>query len=355
MVLLISENELIAGDVKTVPKNIKMKDIAEKLNISVVAVSKALNGKSGVSDELRMKVRKTADEMGYRHDTAVKRKSDLSNNIGIIVAERYVQEDSFYFKFFRHISQLLQVNDHYAFFQTLSQTAEDNVVLPKMLFQQRVDGIIMLGQVSKKYTKAILETKIPVVFLDFYNEHINTDCVICDSFYASYEMTNYLIQNGHRDIAFVGNIRATSSIQDRYLGYAKSLIEHNIPLRDNYVLSDRDLATGLHTPVELPVVMPTAFVCNCDETACMLITQLKQLGYRVPDDISVTGFDNSVYSTISVPNITTIEVNTAHMSKLAVEGILQKIEKPSFSMGMVHVNGQIIYKDSVRSLNYPDK
>lgn len=337
------------------PKNVKMKDIAEKLNISVVAVSKALSGKSGVSDELRMKVRKTADEMGYRHDIVTKRKSNPSNNIGIIVAERYVQEDSFYFKFFRHISQLLQVNDHYAFFQTLSQTSEDNVILPKMLFQQRVDGIIMLGQVSKKYTKAILETKIPVVFLDFYNEHINTDCVICDSFYASYEMTNYLIQNGHRDIAFVGNIRATSSIQDRYLGYAKSLIEHNIPLRENYVLSDRDLATGLQTTVELPVVMPTAFVCNCDETACMLIAQLKQLGYRIPDDISVTGFDNSVYSTISDPNITTIEVNTAYMSKLAVEGILQKIEKPSFSMGMVHVNGQIIYKDSVRSLNYPDK
>ncbi len=335
-------------------KNVRMKDVAEKLGISVVAVSKALSGKAGVSDELRMRVKKTADEMGYRYDTASKRKADRSNNIAVIVAERYVQEDSFYFKFFRHISQLLQLSEHYAFFQTLSQSAEENSVIPKILFQQRVDGIIMLGQVSKKYTQAILNTKIPVVFLDFYNEHINTDCVICDSFYASYEMTNYLIQNGHRDIAFVGNIRATSSIQDRYLGYEKSLIEHNIPLRENYVLSDRDLSTGLQTPVVLPIVMPTAFVCNCDETACRLVTQLKNLGYRIPDDISVTGFDNSVYSTISDPNITTIEVNTAYMSKLAVEGLLQKIEKPSFSMGMVHVNGQIIYKDSVRSLNYPE-
>ncbi|MBQ5320395.1 MAG: LacI family DNA-binding transcriptional regulator [Oscillospiraceae bacterium] len=333
-------------------KEVKMKDIAEKLGVSIVAVSKALSGKSGVSDELRMKIRKTADEMGYRYAASLKRKADRSNNIGVIVAERYVQEDSFYFKFFRHISQLLQVSDHYAFFQTLSQSAEDNAILPKIFFQQRVDGIIMLGQVSKKYTRAILDTKIPVVFLDFYNEQVNTDCVICDSFYASYEMTNYLIQNGHRDIAFVGNIHATSSIQDRYLGYYKSLIEHNIPIREQYVLSDRDLDTGLQKPVVLPIVMPTAFVCNCDETACMLIAQLKRLGYRVPEDISVTGFDNSVYSTISDPHVTTIEVNTAYMSKLAVEGLLQKIEKPSFSMGMVHVNGKIIYKDSVRSLNY---
>ncbi|MGN0641857.1 MAG: LacI family DNA-binding transcriptional regulator [Huintestinicola sp.] len=337
------------------PKEVTMKNIAEKLGISVVAVSKALSGKKGVSDELRTRVRRTADEMGYRYETAAVRKKDCSNNIGIIVAERYIQEDSFYFKFFRHISNLIQVSDHYAFFQTLSQKAEEKAVLPKMLFQQRVDGIIMLGQVSKNYTKAILDTKIPVVFLDFYNEQINTDCIICDSFYASYEMTNYLIHNGHKDIAFVGNIRATSSIQDRYLGYEKSLIEHNIPLRENYILSDRDLETGKCHPIELPVVMPTAFVCNCDETACHLINQLRQEGYRVPEDISVTGFDNSVYSSISNPNITTIEVNTSYMSKLAVEGILQKIKKPSFSMGMVHVNGRIIFKDSVRSLNYSDE
>lgn len=337
------------------PKEVKMKDIADKLRVSVVAVSKALSGKSGVSDDLRMKVRRTADEMGYKYETAVKKKETCSNNIGIIVAERYIQEDSFYFKFFRHISQLLQVSEHYAFFQTLSQSAEENAVLPKMLFQQHVDGIIMLGQVSKKYTKAILDTKIPVVFLDFYNEQVNTDCIICDSFYASYEITNYLIHNGHKSIAFVGNIHATSSIQDRYLGYAKSLIEHDIPLSDKYVLNDRDLETGKHIPIELPVVMPSAFVCNCDETACQLINQLRQNGYRVPEDISVTGFDNSVYSNISDPNITTIEVNTAYMSKLAVEGILQKIKKPSFSMGMVHVNGKIVFKDSVRSLNYPDK
>ncbi|MGN0674726.1 MAG: LacI family DNA-binding transcriptional regulator [Oscillospiraceae bacterium] len=334
------------------PKEVKMKDIADKLGISVVAVSKALSGKNGVSEELRIKVRKTADEIGYKYETTAKKKTSCSNNIGIIVAERYIQEDSFYFKFFRHISKLLQVNDHYAFFQTLSQSAEDNAVIPKMLFQQRVDGIIMLGQVSKKYTKAIIDTKIPVVFLDFYNEQVNSDCIICDSFYASYEMTNYLIKNGHRSIAFIGNIHATSSIQDRYLGYAKSLIEHNIPLKDSYLISDRDTETGKFIPIELPVVMPTAFVCNCDETACRLISVLNENGYKVPDDISVTGFDNSIYSTISTPNITTIEVNTAQMASIAVDSLITKIKTPSVHTGMIQVKGKLIFKESVRSLNY---
>lgn len=336
------------------PKEVKMSDIADKLGVSTVAVSKALSGKPGVSEDLRIKIRRTADEMGYQYETAAKRKKSYSNNIGVIVAERYVQEDSFYFKFFRHISKHLQVNDHYAFFQTLSLQAEEKVILPKVLFQQHVDGIIILGQLSGKYIKEILETKIPVIFLDFYNQQVSSDCIICDSFYASYEMTNYLIHNGHKKIAFVGNIHATSSIQDRYLGYVKSLIEHEIMLSDTYVLSDRDIETGKLTPIELPVVMPTAFVCNCDETACKLIYQLKESGYRVPEDISVTGFDNSVYSNISNPKITTIEVNTAYMSKLAVDAIIQKIKKPSYSIGRVHVNGKIIFKDSVRSLNYDE-
>ena len=333
-------------------KEIKMKDIADKLGISIVAVSKALSGKSGVSEKLRTKVRRTAEEMGYRYDPSAKRKTERSSNIAVLVAERYMNEDSFYFKFFRHISKILQVNEQYAFFHTISKSEEEKVSLPDVIFRQRVDGIIVLGQVSDEYISAVMKTKIPTVFLDFYNEQVYTDCIIFDSFYASYEMTNYLIKNGHRNIAFVGNIHATSSIQDRYLGYAKSLIEHNIPVSNSYVLSDRDIETGKWIPIEMPVVMPTAFVCNCDEIAYLLINQLKNMGYKIPEDISVTGFDNSIYSELSDPSITTIEVNSAYMAELAVEGLLQKIKKSSFSMGMVHVNGNIIFKNSVRSLNY---
>ena len=158
---------------------------------------------------------------------------------------------------------------------------------------------------------------------------------------------------GHRKLAFVGSVKATSSIQDRYLGYMKSLMEHNIFVSSNYVLEDRG-ADGLMKPIDLPVDMPTAFVCNCDGTAYQLIGQLKKEGYRVPQDISVTGFDNSVYSEMSDPKITTIEVNTEQMSALAVETILKKIENPAYSIGRMPVGGRIIYKNSVRAIKEPD-
>ena len=233
----------------------------------------------------------------------------------------------------------------------LRTCAEEKIILPDVFFYQQVDGIIILGQLSNSYTQAVIDTKTPVVFLDFYNELTADSCVISDSFYGTYEMTNLLIRNGHRNIAFVGNIKTTSSIQDRYLGYLKSLIEHNIPIHDYYVLSDRNTETGEMENIELPLIMPTAFVCNCDETACRLINQLKDSGYRVPQDISVTGFDNSVYSTISSPNITTVEVNTDRMATIAVVALLEKIRTPSYEMGMIQVKGHIVAKESVMSIN----
>lgn len=333
-------------------KKVTMRDIAAKLNISVVAVSKALSDKRGVSDELRNKVKRTAEEMGYKIGETSQKKRSYSNNIGIIVAERYLSENSFYSRFIRSISTNLQKHEYYAFFHTLTERNEESVILPEIFFRQSVDGIIVLGQISDKYTRAVIGTKIPVVFLDFYNDLTSNSCIVCNSFYAVYEMTNYLIRNGHTNIAFVGNIHATSSIQDRYLGYMKSLIEHKIELHDYYVISDRDAETGRFIDLKLPLIMPTAFVCNCDEAAYRLINLLRENGYRVPEDISVTGFDNSVYSNISVPNITTVEVDTAKMSEIAVEALLARVKSTAYPIGMIQIKGKIVYKDSVMSLNF---
>lgn len=81
---------------------------------------------------------------------------------------------------------------------------------------------------------------LPKLFLDFYDEHAAIDSIVTDNFYGAYEITNYLIQCGHRDIAYVGNIYSTSSIQDRYLGYYKSLLEHGMVFEDRLLLNDRD-------------------------------------------------------------------------------------------------------------------
>ncbi|WP_461206137.1 LacI family DNA-binding transcriptional regulator [Clostridium sp. DL1XJH146] len=331
--------------------NITMKDIAEKLGVSNVTISKALNDKDGVSDELKEKIKNLAEDMGYRVNTVAKSmKEGISYNIGVILAERFTGEmNSFYLEFYKHIASTLEKYNYYGILQIINDKDEQELNLPRIYYERKVDGFIVLGQVSKEYVDTLQKIDIPVVCLDFYDEHNRIDTVITDSFYSTYEITNYLIKNGHRDIAYIGNIYATSSIQDRFLGYYKSLLEHRIELKDEYVIKDRD-EKGAFIELDMPEKMPTAFVCNCDKIAYQLIKRLKNEGYNIPGDISVVGFDNDIYSTISEPQITTVEVDIETMSETVVKAIISKVKNDDVKYGRVLIKGNIIYRDSVASL-----
>ncbi|WP_210087963.1 substrate-binding domain-containing protein [Paenibacillus turicensis] len=339
--------------------NITMRDIANKLGVSTVTVSKALSDKEGVSDELKLKIKQLAAQMGYRYNTTAKAmKEGLSHNIGVIIPERFTGlAQSFYLIVYKQISLLLEQAGYFGILSILSDQDEEQLQIPKIYAEKKVDGLIILGQISKGYIQLVQEMDLPKVFLDFYDEHSDIDAIVTDNFYGAYELTNYLISQGHTKIAYVGNINSTSSIQDRYLGYYKSLLEHNIKLDENLVISDRD-ERGKYIELELPNSdlpnspqnMPTAFVCNCDQIAYLLIQKLNSKGYAVPKDCSVVGFDNDIYATIATPHLTTMEVNFEQMSSIAVKYIIDKISSPSLKLGRVLVQGNIIHRDSVQNV-----
>lgn len=332
--------------------NVTMRDIAMKLGVSSVTVSKALGDKEGVSDELKAKIKKVAAEMNYRYNTTAKSmKEGLSYNIGVIIPERFTGlAQSFYLRVYQHISSLLDSYGYYGILNILNSEDEDQLNLPRIYSEKKVDGIIVLGQISKEYIEIIQSMDLPKIFTDFYDEHADIDSVITDNFYGSYEITNYLIRNGHKNIAYVGNIHSTSSIQDRFLGYYKSLLEHNIPLKNEYILNDRD-ERGKYIDIQIPEQLPSAFVCNCDQVAYLLTDKLKALGYSIPADCSVVGFDNDIYATLAVPNLTTVEVDIEQMATTSVNSIMQKVTNPNKRFGRVLVQGKIIYRDSVGNLD----
>ncbi|GAA0290579.1 LacI family transcriptional regulator [Gracilibacillus halotolerans] len=332
--------------------NVTMKDIAQKLNVSSVTVSKALNDKDGVSEELKEKIKQLADEMGYRYNTLAKSMKDgRSYNVCVIIPERFTgMAQSFYLKVYQSIAQILEEKSYYGIIHILPKEDEEQLKLPRIYHERRVDGFIMLGQPSKGYIDLMQSVEMPLVFLDFYDENNHVDAVITDNFYGAYDITNYLIQQGHRDIAYVGNLFSTSSIQDRFLGYYKSLLEHKIHLRQEYIISDRD-DEGVFIDFELPEKLPTAFVCNCDQVAHLLMERLQRDGYRIPEDFSVVGFDNDIYAKLTKPELTTVEVDIDEMAKTAVKFICEKMEKSEVMFGRVAVKGKIIYRDSVRELN----
>src|SRR5690625_4702347 len=292
-------------------RNVTLKDIGEKLGVSSVTVSKALNDKDGVSEELRKKIKDVAKGMGYRTNLAARSMRDgLSYNIGVIIPERFVRpSQSFYLQIYQYISKAFESYNYSAILHLLTSEDEENNRLPNIYYERKIDGFIVLGQAKKGYLRKIKSINLPLIFLDFYDEYDDVDSVITDNFFGAYEITNYLIRKGHKEIGFVGNLyqSSTSSIQDRFLGYYKSLLEHNILLNDKFIIDDRD-EEGTFIEMKLPDRLPTAFVTNCEQLAHNLIRQLSSLGYKVPVDCSISSFDIDIYATISEPNLTTSAV-----------------------------------------------
>lgn len=337
-------------------KAVRLADIAQRLGVSTVTVSKALSGQKGVSEEMRAKITQLAKELGYQQTFAQSgRKTDRSYNLGVLIAECYLDKyDSFYWQMYQQVITKASKKGCFTLMEVVSTEMEENAELPQIVQEQKIDGMIMIGRLKKEYLKNLSQqTEIPLVYLDFCDERQETDAIISDSYYGAYSLTNYLFAMGHTRIAFVGTLLATGSITDRYFGYAKSLLEHGLQVKEEWVIEDRDKETGNINAdlwIRLPEEMPTAFVCNCDLTASFLIKKLRGAGYLVPEDISVVGYDNYLFPGLCDVAITTYEVDVEEMASKAIYTLLKKIKGESYRQGICIVEGHMVIKDSVKKL-----
>lgn len=334
-------------------KAVKMSDIAEQLGVSTVTVSKALSNQRGVSDEMRTRIKELAEQMGYKKYLTPKGGNGRGYNIGVLVAEVYVEKyATFYWEMYQEINAKAVKDNCFVLLEVLSIEEEKELTAPKLLREGKVDGLLILGAIQGSYLKMLKEEfSEPLVFLDFYDSEVHEDAVISNSFYGTYELTNYLIEKGHRDIAYVGTLLATSSITDRYFGYAKALAENGIALKEEWIVPDRDQKRRVYEDVPMPKKMPTAFVCNCDLTAAKVIKTLKKMDLRVPEDVSVVGFDDYIYPGLCNIGITTYAVNLEAMAEAGLQIMHAKMNGEKYHAGMNMIGGGIVEKESVKQIN----
>ena len=337
-------------------KAVKLADIAERVGVSTVTVSKALSGQKGVSEEVREKIRSIAEDLGYQQPSAVRKSQNHKNfNIGILISERFlVKYESFYWQMYQAVATRATAEECFTMLEVIGKAEEESSRMPKLVQERKVDGIIVIGKMMDAYLQHLnTEAGIPVIYLDYYNGREASDSVISNSYYGTYELTYYLYRMGHRKIAYVGTLLAMESITDRYFGYQKALLELGLEQKKEWVLDDRHIETGEIDTVnmlQIPKDMPTAFVCNCDLTASFLIKKLKDNGYRVPEDISVVGFDNYLYPGLSDIQITTYEVDLKEMAKKAVYNMISKISNENYKPGIHIVEGHMVLKESVAQI-----
>lgn len=332
-------------------KDVTMQDIADYLSISKVTVSKALNGKEGVGRELREKIIEVGNTLGYRRPDGGKDASGRGFLMAIFMKEKFAQgEEGFYLRLYQRLSVELSRRGHFAqlFPVSYKDRLEGNVA--SMVENYHISGIILVGDMGRPILRGAKDTGLPCILVDTYDCESEIDCVVTENVYSMYELTSHLMKCGHRDIGFVGSVRATSSIMDRFLGYYRAHLEAGLKVRKEWIIGDRD-EDSEDVEFTLPKHMPTAFVCNCDDTTYQFVRVLGEKGYRVPEDVSIVSFDNDIYAERCVPKLTTAEVNINGMAQKSVELLCHRIEHgQERSHGVTFINTTIIYRDSVKKI-----
>lgn len=327
-------------------KGVRMADIAEKLGISIVSVSKALAGKDGVSEEMRAKILSTAEELGYRSPAAKATATQQTGGqiIGVLVADHFLTK----------IHSIPICTALFAAQRTAGHQRGDGNRLPSggaklydaYLFGQPQGGRTdFMGEIDRRYMSTAAQSGLPFLLLDFYDDAIAADCVLSDNVSGAYQLTETILRTGRREIAFVGSVNATSSIMDRYLGYTKALLRAGLEPRADWRLEDRG-ADGRFIPLTLPQQMPQAFVCSCDEVAYNLVETLRRAGYRVPQDVAVAGYDDFRYSTICDPPLTSYRVDVDSMTAAAVDQMRRKMARKHSLAPTIMVPGALVVRES---------
>lgn len=335
-------------------KGVRMSDIAQRLGVSTVTVSKALAGQKGVSEEMRERIKALAEELGYKAPASAREDTKRSYNIGVIMGEVYTEKyATFYWEFYQKINTCAVQENCYVILEVLDSVREKELGEPKIVQENKIDGLIILGGIQTKYLQMLKKKcRVPVVYMDFYDKQLQEDCVISNSFYGAYHMTNYLFRMGHKEIGFVGTVLSTESIMDRYLGYLKSLMEHGVQLREDWILNDRgESSIYCYDTIPLPRELPSAFVCNSDLTASKMVKTLQEAGYRVPEDISIVGYDDWLYPGLCDVAITTYSVDMSKMAKTGIEILVRRIGGEESRRDMQIIEGDIVVRESVKRLN----
>lgn len=333
-----------------------IKDIAQITGFSCTTVSNVINGKAGrASAQTRDKIDKAIQQLGYAPNMSAR--SLVSNSSKVIGMINHVvprnhanfMEDPFQSSFTGAIEQTLRENGYYLMLRTV-ETSEE---LTTFLQNWNVDGLFFTGIFKDRFFDVLSTLSIPIVFIDSYVHHPNFFNVGLEDFTGSYTAAKYLISHGHRRIAFASpSVRDGGVLQERFLGYKAALTESGIPFDKSLIFEhEMDLDSCVTLSREL-VKIPdiTGLVVTADVMAAGIMSGLHRLGIRIPEDISVIGFDDISLCCMITPNLTTIHQDIQLKGKLAVDFMLKRLEGKVPEKAEIILPTHLVERNSVRTI-----
>lgn len=319
-----------------------MQDIANRLEISKVSVSKALSGKPGISEKLRRNIFATAREMGYEHMPPA-----VVSRFAFVVSKHFFLEtDAFYSQMYYRFSRQCIEKGCSAALVIVSGTDTSLPRLPAQLQMEEFQGIAVAGEVPDAFLRLLEKPGRPMVLMDFESRVVTAHALLTDNYRWGRLVTQKLVDQGHRKIGFVGQPGATGSITDRFFGYRSTLLTNGLPFREEWLLVNNETSSGLYTSdIALPEELPTAFVCHCDMAAHYLLATLKQRGLVCPRDVSVISFDNTHLAETCTPPLTSVDIDTREFARQALEILTSEERRRAGTR--VYLSAKLVERESI--------
>lgn len=331
----------------------KIKDVAKKAGVSVTTVSRVLNGEKYVKDDLKAKVKRAIDELGYAPShiarSLVRKKTNL---IGVIVPDL---TSSFYSTILSSIEETASLNDYNLLVCNIIEDTDKELKYLNVFKEMRVDGIIIMHEkLSDDIRSFINKLDIPVIFSSVRPLDHKFVSVIIDDYEAAYDATRYLIELGHERIAFIGgDMRDITSGQNRYVGYRNALKDQRVRIVNDYIrFGDYKTQSGYNLMKELLACepRPTALFAVSDDMAVGAMNCIHDHQLKVPDDISIIGFDGSQLTELVRPRLSSMEQPIQDMGKITVDTLIELISDPTFSPREDLILGhKLVVRDSCRA------
>ncbi len=339
-------------------QRVTLEDIARESHVSLATVSLVLRDKPGINAETRRRVRDVARVLGYR----IRAQGDgLSTQklqqVGVLIKARAgdaPHTNAFYAHVIAGIEATCRRYQINLLFATVP-VDEDNHPqdLPRMLLEDNLDGLLLVGAfVDSTITRLLERSSKSTVLVDAYAVGNGYDSVVSDNIRGAYMAVSYLIERGHRHIGLVGSLpNAYPSIADRCSGYIQALHDHGITRQysaDSHIATNEAAETVADLLRQYPQV--TALFCCNDMMATAAMQAAQALGRRLPDDLSIIGFDNIDLAEHVTPALTTMHVDKVSMGRLAVQLLINRADFPAASRVTTMLRPTLVERQSVCSI-----
>jgi LacI family repressor for deo operon, udp, cdd, tsx, nupC, and nupG len=326
---------------------VSIKDIAKAAGVSHSTVSRALADSSLVAAETKQRIHLLAKEMGYS-PSAIARGlvTKRTHTVGLVVT---TIADPFVSGVVRGLEETASDNGYSVILCDSNAEPQREITAVRTLREKRVDGIIVTAsRVGNLYLPMLEEVEVPIVLINNQREGRYVYSVATDNVHGGEMATSHLLELGHKRIGYIAGPKGAISSLDRLEGYKRALQVHNIEFTDSLVSSGNGCPDGGEKGMRqllAPPLPPTAVFCYNDMTAVGAMAEAKQTGFRVPQDISVVGFDDIAFAAYLDPPLTTVAQRKYEMGQMAM-GMLLDILAREDAVSDITLRGRLVVRGS---------